>query len=131
MQVTITPSGQDHVEEVRRLHGFLVADEDLRGRVRLAAMPPEPGTLGAADVLLAALGPGGITAALVSALIAYLRRPGPRVGVKVRRPDGATVELTAERVRGLDAAAMEAITAELTRTLDSATQPGSDDDAAS
>jgi hypothetical protein len=40
---------------------------------------------------------------MASVIIAWLRRRTGSVSVSMTRPDGSTVELTAERVRALDA----------------------------
>lgn len=98
--VTVTDHGPD---ELRALRAWLTQEERLRGRVRLTPDgPPEPGTLGTAlEVLSVSIESGGAVTVLIAGIIAWLRqRYGQRhqvstTVVKVRRADGATVEISA------------------------------------
>jgi hypothetical protein len=77
-------------------------DSELRGRTRLAPAAAPEGTLGA-DLaqLLVTLESGGMATAFATVLVAWIKRRAGSVTAKVTRPDGATFELTAERVHGL------------------------------
>ncbi|MFJ2021612.1 MULTISPECIES: effector-associated constant component EACC1 [Streptomyces] len=110
--------GDRSADELRSLRDWLVAEEELRGRVRLELPPPEPGALGSVvEALTVALAPGGVATAVASVLISWLRRRTGDVSVKVIRPDGASTEFSATNVSGLDAAQIQRMTAELSRSL--------------
>ncbi|MEU8742008.1 hypothetical protein ACFYPK_33495 [Streptomyces halstedii] len=103
MNVTVTITGDGVADELRSLHEWLIAEEELRGRVRLMEAPPSPGTLGTVpEMLTIALAPGGVTAVLASAAIAWMRHRTGEVTCKLTRPGGTSVEFTAQRVRGTD-----------------------------
>jgi hypothetical protein len=61
---------------------------------------PGDGELGAlADVLVVAVGSGGTLSVLATSLKAWLARPhGQHVRIRVRRDDGETVEIDADRI---------------------------------
>ncbi|MFI5774577.1 hypothetical protein ACIA74_40090 [Streptomyces sp. NPDC051658] len=111
--------GDRSADELRSLRDWLVAEEELRGRVRLELPPPEPGALGSiVAALTVALGHGGVATAAASVLIAWLRRRTGDVSVKTTRPDGTSTEFSATHVSGLDATELQRITVELSRSLD-------------
>ncbi|MET8161817.1 hypothetical protein ABZT47_36135 [Sphaerisporangium sp. NPDC005289] len=113
MDVQIAVTGEESVDALRR---WLDDDPDLLGNVRAQGTPPGPGRLGALEVLVAAVGQGGIATALASALVAWLRRRVGDVEITVRRPDGGEITLTARNVRRLDSGQLT----ELTRRLEGA-----------
>jgi Effector Associated Constant Component 1 len=89
-------------DDATDLYESLSWDSELRGRVRLAPAAAPEGTLGAdLTQLLVTLESGGMATAFASVLVAWIKRRSGSVTVKVTRPDGATFELTAERVHGL------------------------------
>jgi hypothetical protein len=89
--------GGDHLRELGR---WLAGEDELRGRVRLVDREPGSAKLGAwSDALLAVLAPGGAAAACAAGLISWLRARTTDVVLRVRRPDGAEVEVSASRVR--------------------------------
>lgn len=92
-------------EQLRQLQKWLVGDDDLRGRVVVDARLPEPGELGiGVDTLLTVLAPGGVAAALVGGLFAWLQSRASPVRLRLVRPDGSEVELET-RVAGRISAA--------------------------
>jgi hypothetical protein len=100
---TATTASAVAAERLRSLRSWLSDDDSLRGRVRVTHSPPGPGTLGAiVDALVVVLGPGGVATALAAALITWIRSRHGDVEVRVRCANGAEVELSARRVRGLD-----------------------------
>jgi hypothetical protein len=107
LAVTLAATGAGAVggESATALADWLEADDELRGHVRREAAPVPEGALGAelAQVVVS-LGSSGAVTAMASVIIAWLRRRTGSVSVSMTRPDGSTVELTAERVRALDAA---------------------------
>lgn len=110
--------GDRSADELRSLRDWLVAEEQLRGRVRLESPPPEPGALGSVvEALTVALGPGGVATAAASVLISWLRRRTSDISVKMTLPDGTSTEFSTTNVSGLDAAEVRRITAELSRSL--------------
>ncbi|MGW4643359.1 effector-associated constant component EACC1 [Sphaerisporangium sp. NPDC004334] len=113
MDVQIAVTGEESVDALRR---WLDEDSDLLGKVRNQGTPPGPGQLGTLEVLVAAVGQGGIATALASALVAWLRRRVGDVEITVRRPDGGEITLTARNVRRLDSGQLT----ELTRRLEGA-----------
>ncbi|WP_305783621.1 effector-associated constant component EACC1 [Symbioplanes lichenis] len=119
MRVSITVVGQGGPEALRHLRSRLRAEPALRGRVTDRELPPAPGTLGPVlDAVLVALGPGGVAAALVTGLVSWLRHERADLSVRVERADGSSFELTAQRVKGLDAAGLRAEIAALARAVE-------------
>lgn len=101
MDVTVSVSaadgddGDDGGDSLRSLHAWLVAEDELRGRVRLVTPPPRPGTLGSVvEMLAVSVAPGGALTVLAGALIMWIRRQKSTINVKVNRPDGTCVELS-------------------------------------
>ncbi|WP_240135747.1 effector-associated constant component EACC1 [Streptomyces sp. MUM 178J] len=109
VDVTITLLADEAGDELRSLHGWLTEEDALRGRVRLTAAPPGPGTMGAAaEALLVVLAPGGALAVLSGVLITWLRQRTSDVTLTALRDgDRAQVKLSAKRVRGLDGAGLQ------------------------
>lgn len=106
---------------LRSLHSWLVKEPELKGRVRLAPQVPETDRLGTGtDALLIALGPGGVATALASVAIAWIRRQTGSQTVRITRPDGSAVEVTAEHVRGLDQAGVHELVGRLAQDLQTA-----------
>jgi hypothetical protein len=96
------------------LYTWLSGDSELRGRVRLAPAAVPEGALGVDLMqLLVTLESGGMATAFASVLVAWIRRRAGSVTVKVTRPDGAEFELTAERVREIDAEQLQRQAAQL------------------
>jgi Effector Associated Constant Component 1 len=103
MDLTVVISGPGAADEVRSLRGWLADDEELRGVARLDSAGAQPGTLGpAVETLAIALGPGGVSAALATSLVAWLRHRTSDVTISAPDSDGREVRLSATRVRGLD-----------------------------
>ncbi len=69
-------------------------------------------------MLAIALAPGGVSAVLASAVIAWMRHRTGEVVCKLTRRDGTSVEVSAQRVRGTDMAEVRELVAELARTLE-------------
>ncbi|MDH6579121.1 hypothetical protein [Kitasatospora sp. MAP5-34] len=118
-RILVQVEGGGSADDVRSLRQWLVAEDELRGRVVLAETPPPPGALGAVvDALTVALGPGGVATAIASVLISWIRRQRGSVSVKVTRPDGTVTELSATHVSGLEPARLRELTAELSGSLE-------------
>lgn len=108
MDAVVTAEGPDAGDQLWALRGWLADVEELRGRVSPREHPPWPGTLGPVlEALVVAVGPGGAATALAASVVAWLRNRHGEVRVKLTRPDGRSMELTAKRVAELDAAALE------------------------
>ncbi|MCX4852107.1 hypothetical protein [Streptomyces sp. NBC_00893] len=133
MNVTVALTGAGTADELRSLHEWLFAEEELRGRVRLVQSPPPPNALGSVpEMLTVALAPGGVSAVLASAAIAWMRHRTGEVVCKLTKPDGTSVEFSAQRVRGSDMAEVRELVAELTQMMNDnsgAVRDGSDDPA--
>jgi hypothetical protein len=122
MDVTVTVLDGRGGDDLRDLGAWLSDQEELRGRVSVVGRPAPSGSLGGlADTLVASLAPGGVAGAFATALVAWIRYRTGNFRTVVRRADGSQVELTAERVRGLDAQALRTAVGELTRTLEGGT----------
>jgi hypothetical protein len=121
-------------DDATDLDAWLSGERELRGRVRLAPTAVPEGALGAdLTQLLVTLESGGMATAFASVLVAWIRRRAGSVTVKATRPDGATFELTAERVRGLDAEDLRKQAAQLATMAwpgDAAVTPPGEDRAA-
>ncbi|SFR22210.1 hypothetical protein SAMN04488564_10699 [Lentzea waywayandensis] len=117
--VTISVGADDAGAEVRSLDQELVGVDELRGAVRLVVAEPGAGELGAIDsTLVVALGQGGAVTALVSVLVAWLRRRVGNVSVKLTKKDDTVIEVTAEHVRRLTGDQLMAFVKELNASLD-------------
>lgn len=118
--MVLTVGGDDAAQGVRSLDAWLVGEDRLRGRVRQVVRAPEPATMGLLpDVLVVALGQGGVATALISVLIAWIRRQTGTAFVTAKRPDGAEFTLSADHVRGLTVEEIRALVSELSTALDS------------
>jgi len=90
----IRVSGENGQDDVASLQDWLAGDTRLRGRVTRERAAPEPGQMGAvSDILVAALGGGGVVTALAASLGAWLATRRSRVRLTVTGPDGRRVEL--------------------------------------
>jgi hypothetical protein len=124
MIVTITVEAEHAAEEIRSLDQELVDLDELRGAVRRVAGSLQPGELGVLDSgLVIALAQGGAATAMATVLVAWLRRRVGNVSVKLTRPGGAVVEVSAGNVRAMDADQVKLLVTELSATLE--TEPGS------
>jgi hypothetical protein len=109
---------------LRSLHDWLTGDGELA--VRLVESSPRAGELGAwTDSLAVVLAPGGAAAALAGSLVSWLRRRRSDLTVKIRRPDGAEVELSVTQLRGVEITELSAIVGSLQSWLDRS--PNDDD----
>jgi hypothetical protein len=96
-------------EDIADLAAWLDAEDELRGHVRREPAAVPEGALGATIAQLAlSLGSGSAVTAMASVIIAWLRRRTGTVSVTLTRPDGSSLELSADRVRALDAEALRA-----------------------
>ncbi|WP_341514535.1 hypothetical protein AAC389_29840 (plasmid) [Rhodococcus qingshengii] len=75
-------------------------DEALRGRVQLQASSPHDGQMGGlADVLMVALGAGGVGTALVQSIKAWYTTRHSDLNLKVTLPNGTEVLVEGKRVK--------------------------------
>ncbi|MER7201900.1 MULTISPECIES: hypothetical protein [unclassified Streptomyces] len=96
---------QGSAADTADLRRWFVRQPELRGAlVPPATQVPQPGTMGAVDhVLELLLQPGGMTAVVAAAVVAWLQNRRGSHTVTITRPDGTQVVVTAEKVRGLTA----------------------------
>ncbi|MEH0428624.1 hypothetical protein QBB34_20265 [Streptomyces stelliscabiei] len=84
-------------DDLALLRRGLVAEPELRGRVRLLTVPPEEGQMGSGIELLAiAIGSSGAVTALVRSLPALLKARRAAATVELTLPDGRNVKVTAD-----------------------------------
>jgi hypothetical protein len=120
VEVTVTVTGSGEAWDLAALRDWLRAEPELRGRVRLAGKPPDPGSMGAlSDLLTVAVGPGAAVTVFASALVTWIRHRTRTAHVRVSWPDGAEIELSTDRLGSMDAAAVQAQVAGLVRALES------------
>jgi hypothetical protein len=100
--VTISIDGADEADAgYALLRASLVAEDELRGHVRMLNAAPAPGTLGIPpEALVVSLGQGGAITVLASALVTWLRRRTTDVTIKITRRDGSQTEVHARQARG-------------------------------
>jgi hypothetical protein len=100
--VTISIDGAGEAgPDYASLRASLVAEDELRGHVRMLTAAPVPGTLGIPpEALEIALGQGGAVTVLASALVAWLRRRSTDVTITITRKDGSHAEVHARQTRG-------------------------------
>jgi hypothetical protein len=118
VDVQLTVDTEDSADQLRSLRTWLLDAAELRGRVTAVESSPPPGTMGPAlDALMVVLAPGGVAAAFVPALIAWIRQRRSDVTVRLTLPDGTSVEVTASQVRGADATELRAQVTALLKIL--------------
>ncbi|MCY1649418.1 hypothetical protein AB0K64_32545 [Streptomyces sp. NPDC053741] len=98
MELQLWAEGADPLEELEDLNDWLSQEPELRGRVKPAPAIPSEGELGGLpEVLIAALGGGGVASALATSLGAYLSQPRRRsVRIRMKGPHGQEVEVDAQ-----------------------------------
>jgi hypothetical protein len=120
----------DAAEALRALTVWLKDEEGLRGQVRTVPRPAPPGTLSGSvlDAIVVTVGQGGAGALAVGAVVTWLRQRTTDVTIRITRANGeSAVELSAKRVRSMDAAELRGVVAELSATLtDEVDDPGPD-----
>lgn len=110
VDVEIRISGSSDIEELKNLEDWLLDEPGLAGcPVTRPAAIPEPGQMGAlSDVLVVALGSGGMGVALASSLSVWLRTRVSDLSLRIQTKQG-DVELTASNAKNPEAL-IEAIT---------------------
>lgn len=97
-QYTIRTSGGP--DELLRLLDWFRHDDALRGRIGPPPARIRDGQMGDIyDVLVMAVGAGGLAPALTRSLTAWLTHRRSDITVTVQRPDGAAVTFDAKRIK--------------------------------
>ncbi|KIA61331.1 effector-associated constant component EACC1 [Nocardia vulneris] len=97
-QLTIRTNGG--ADELVQLLQWFNGEDELRGRVRLPQNQIRPGEMGNIyDVLVVAVGAGGIAPALASSLTTWLSNRRSDITVTLRRDDNTEITVDAKRVR--------------------------------
>ncbi|MFE2721778.1 hypothetical protein [Kitasatospora sp. NPDC059327] len=100
MDLHLSVTGGQPASDAESLTDWLRGEPELAGTVGLTGAAPRPGELGTAlDVLTVAVGAGGGLSVLAASLRTWFAHPRRSdVRLKIRRPDGESVELDAKRV---------------------------------
>ncbi|WP_149260805.1 hypothetical protein [Actinomadura sp. K4S16] len=94
MELRIDLAGGDEIREKAALLQWLRTDRRLAGHVRLRRRPAGSEELGGAlEVLMVAVGSGGVAAVLAQSLPVWLQSRRPAVKVKLTTSTGESVEL--------------------------------------
>jgi hypothetical protein len=103
----------------------LIDADGLRGRVHLRERSPAVDELGPTlEAVTVALGSGGAITGLMAALVSWIRHRTVDIDLKITRDDGTSFELSAKRLRGLDAERIAAEIERMNRLLASRSGPG-------
>jgi hypothetical protein len=120
MDLTVTVAGT--ADEFRSLFSWLTGEDELRGRFRLAGSSVPSGVMGPlTESLVVTLGPGGVSTALATALVTWLRHRTSDVTIKTQAPDGRAIEVSAKRVHGMNSTQVHEFAAGLAGML---SEPG-------
>lgn len=104
--------------EVGALGDWLRAEPELCGRVGRVVSPPAAGSLGGlGEVLVVAVGSGGVASVLASALVSWVRRRTGSAEVTVTLADGRSVVVRAVDVHGLDADSVAGLVAQVSGAI--------------
>ena len=100
MEVRISFVGVDRTAGVESLSDWFRGEPELAGRLHVTGPIPGEGELGSlADVLVVAVGSGGMLSVLATSLKAWLAQPRRSdVRIRVQRDGGQMVEIDASRV---------------------------------
>ncbi|MFE4911954.1 hypothetical protein ACFRCX_10395 [Streptomyces sp. NPDC056652] len=131
MRTTLAVSGigDDVAGASNDLRRWLGRHPDLRQQIlREPVRVPAPGSMGATGELVSLLlAPGGLTAALAAAVVAWLQNRHGNQTVTITLPDGIQVVVSSERVRGLDAAGSSELAQRVAGALDQRVSATTDD----
>ncbi|MFJ5112081.1 hypothetical protein ACIQAD_15775 [Streptomyces sp. NPDC088551] len=131
MRATLAVSGigDDVAGASSDLRRWLGRHPDLRSQIlREPARVPVPGSMGATGELVSLLlAPGGLTAALAAAVVAWLQNRRGNQTVTITLPDGTQVVVSSERVRGLDAAGSSELAQRVAGALEQRASATTDD----
>ncbi|AIR96419.1 effector-associated constant component EACC1 [Streptomyces glaucescens] len=126
MRILVTVRGDDAGADERGhdLRRWLIAEPELRGRIRTADGAPPPGAPGAVtDALVAMLEPGRIAEVFAAVVVAWAQSRQGNQTVTITRPDGAETTVGTARVKGLDPRRRAELARRLTAVVDTAPAP--------
>ncbi|MEU4155010.1 hypothetical protein [Actinoplanes sp. NPDC026670] len=120
MLVEAAVTGDDSGRHLENLVKWLRADPELQGLVTVRRGEVPSGAMGTlADVVQVALAPAGAGAAMVTALVSWLRyRTGDVKVTLTRKGAERRVEITANRLRQLDGPQLQALAGDLLAQLE-------------
>ncbi|MGW0701546.1 effector-associated constant component EACC1 [Streptomyces sp. NPDC002867] len=124
MRITLDAGGPAETDDLR---WWLLQDPQVRGLVRLPPpKAPDPGTMSGAapDLVSLLLAPGGLTAAVAAAIVAWLQSRKVNQTVTITRPDGTQVTVTSERIDGRRAESAGDLAQRVAEVLQPPPQPG-------
>lgn len=119
MIAEIVVRGAGAADLTRDLFAWLIEEPDLRGKARIVERAPLPGALGpVAEALQVALGSGGAVTMLATVAVTWLHHRVGKVTVTFTKGKGhPSLEVTAHRVKMLDAEGIQALVAEISDML--------------
>ncbi|WP_425460174.1 effector-associated constant component EACC1 [Herbidospora galbida] len=104
--------------DAHSLRAWLAAEEELGGHVRTEEPAVSSGYLGSlVEVLTLVLAPGGALTILSATVITWIRHRTGNTRITIQRDDGAKIDISAQRVRSLDATVLSSLTSELNKWL--------------
>ncbi|MDG4764044.1 hypothetical protein O7632_07985 [Solwaraspora sp. WMMD406] len=113
MDLSLTVHHDDAPQLVRDLRQWLAAEPELSGRVRLESAPPQRGELGILELLIVALGAGGVLSVLAESLQTWFAQPRRSdVRITVRTAAGDVIEIDAKRVKQVERLIEQALAAD-------------------
>lgn len=115
--LTIAAGGGPPGDPERDLGRWLSEREQLRGRVSVVEQRSQPGALSDSVVTVIANLSSASVGAFASALIAWIRHRTTDTRVTVRRADGTRWEISARRVRALNASEVTALVDQVGRLV--------------
>lgn len=94
MTAQIRLVGENVAPELRDLASWLRREDEFRGRVVVEQQPVQPGNMGAlSDMLVVAVGSGGLSTALATSLALWIKHRKPKADIEITRSKGLSVKI--------------------------------------
>lgn len=113
MELTLTLDNES-ADELRSMRTWLLAEDEMRGRVRMLEVPPAPDRLGPLlEALQVTAGP--VAAAFSASVVAWLRSRVGNVRLVITTKEGEKFDFRSKNVHGMDASSLAELTDQLAR----------------